>query len=130
MTSEGGGDRGFTLVEIVVVVAVLAILAAIALPVLVAQREGAREATVQSDLRSVAVAIEAANRGDGTLDVARLEAEVVVSPGNVVEVVADGDRWCVRGWHGAAAGASRWVLDEDGLGVDDARCVGAAVAAF
>ncbi|WP_052748199.1 MULTISPECIES: prepilin-type N-terminal cleavage/methylation domain-containing protein [Cellulomonas] len=121
------GDRGFTLVEVVVVVVVLGVLAAIAVPVLLAHRADAYAASVQADLRSVAVAVEAASSGPGVLDVARLEDQVVLSPRNVVEVVADGERWCVRGWHGAAGSATRWVLDRDGLGSDDARCAGPAV---
>jgi prepilin-type N-terminal cleavage/methylation domain-containing protein len=121
------GDRGFTLVEVVVVVFVLGVLAAIAVPVLLARRTNAYDATVQADLRSVAVAVEAASSGPGVLDVDRLTDEVVLSPRNVVEVVADGDRWCVRGWHGTAGDAARWVLDGDGLGSDDTRCLGPAV---
>ena len=99
------GDRGFTLVEVVVVVVVLGVLAAIAVPVLLARRTNAYDATVHADLRSVAAAVEAASSGPGVLDVDRLTDEVVLSPRNVVEVVADGDRWCVRGWHGGRRGA-------------------------
>ncbi len=123
------GDGGFTLVEVLVVVAVLAMLAAIAIPTFLGQRARAFETTVQADLRSVAIAVRAAS-GGGELDTERLLDEVVVSPGNVVEVAPDGDAWCVRGWHDGLVDSRRWVLDGAGLALDDTRCTGAAAVTF
>lgn len=130
MSRRPGGDPGFTLVEVLVVVAVLGVLAAIAVPVLLGQRARALETTVQADLRSVALAVAQADDGSGTLDTDRLRDVVVVSPGNVVEVAADGDAWCVRGWHDGVVDSRRWVLDRSGLDADDARCAGVAVVSW
>ncbi len=50
--------RGFTLIELLVVIAIIAILAAILFPVFARAREKARQATCQSNLKQIALAIQ------------------------------------------------------------------------
>jgi type IV pilus assembly protein PilA len=54
-------EEGFTLIELLVVIIIIGILAAIAIPVFLSQKSKGYEASMKSDLRTIAQDIESAN---------------------------------------------------------------------
>ena len=116
-------DRGFSLVELLVVIIIIGALAGIAIPVFLHQRQKAADATVRSDLHTVALNLEAfrTNTNAYPLTSADLAGEAPLSPGVDVAVYRSVDAYCLVGTRSAGTQPSHvWVYDSSAGGLQDA----------
>jgi type IV pilus assembly protein PilA len=89
-------EGGFTLIELLVVIIIIGILAAIAIPVFLNQRKKAVDASIKSDLRTAATALETYFTDNQSYAANTLQSPKF-SQGNVIKVAVTATGYCIQG---------------------------------
>jgi prepilin-type N-terminal cleavage/methylation domain-containing protein len=97
-------EEGFTLIELLVVIIIIGILAAIAIPVFLNQRKKGVDASIKSDLRTIANEEETLAT-DGTA-YSTSPGTDRLSQNNAFGIAVSTDGYCIKGWNTKGGSAS------------------------